>query len=175
MVKGMMKKAEMERIIAALSQKVLKAMGEKNLVIVGIRKRGAILAERIAKKIEKITKTEILFGALDITLYRDDLSAIGPQPIVHRTEIPFDLTKKKVLLIDDVLYTGRTIRAALDELIDFGRPAVIKLLVLVDRNNRELPIQPDFVGKKVMVQKNEMVEVKLKESDGKEEVIIIKK
>ena len=103
MVKGMMKKAEMERIIAALSQKVFKAMGEKNLVIVGIRKRGAILAERIAKKIEKITKTEILFGALDITLYRDDLSAIGPQPIVHRTEIPFDLTKKKVLLIDDVL------------------------------------------------------------------------
>ncbi len=145
------------------------------MVIVGIRKRGAILAERIAKKIEKITKTEILFGALDITLYRDDLSAIGPQPIVHRTEIPFDLTKKKVLLIDDVLYTGRTIRAALDELIDFGRPAVIKLLVLIDRNNRELPIQPDFVGKKVMVQKNEMVEVALKESDGKEEVIIIKK
>ena len=165
----------MQRIIDGLTQEALTSMGEKNLAIIGIRKRGAILAERIAQRIESIIKIKIPLGALDITLYRDDLSTIGPQPVVHRTEIPFNLTEKKLILVDDVLYTGRTIRAALDELIDFGRPAVIKLLILIDRNNRELPIQPDFVGKKVIVQKNEMVEVKLKESDGKERVIIVKK
>ncbi len=175
MVKEVMKKAEMEKIITALSKEVLKEMGRKNLAIVGIRKRGAILAQRIAQRIARTTKKEIPLGALDITLYRDDFSSIGPQPVVHRTEIPFDLTGKNVLLVDDVLYTGRTIRAALDELIDFGRPEVIKLLILIDRGNRELPIQPDFIGKRLVSRANEMVEVKLKESDGMEEVIIIKR
>jgi len=170
-----MDKTEMEEILFFLSQEVLEKMREKDLAIIGIKKRGAILAERIAKRIKAIGKKEIPLGALDITLYRDDLSVIGPQPVVHQTEIPFDLTKKNILLVDDVLYTGRTVRAALDELIDFGRPKEIKLLVLVDRDHRELPIQPDFVGKKVTAGENEMVEVKLKESDQREEVVIIKR
>ena len=170
-----MGKTEMEKTLFSLSQEVLEKMGEKDPAIIGIRKRGAILAKRIAERIKTLGKKEIPLGALDITLYRDDLSVIAPQPVVHQTEIPFNLTGKNILLVDDVLYTGRTVRAALDELIDFGRPREIKLLVLVDRGHRELPIQPDFVGKKVTAGENEMVEVKLKESDQIEEVLIIER
>jgi len=173
--KKVMGKTEMEKTLFSLSQEVLEKMGEKDLAIIGIRKRGAILAKRIAERIKTLGKKEIPLGALDITLYRDDLSVIAPQPVVHQTEIPFNLTGKNILLVDDVLYTGRTVRAALDELIDFGRPREIKLLVLVDRGHRELPIQPDFVGKKVTAGENEMVEVKLKESDQIEEVLIIER
>lgn len=148
--------------------------GAENLAVVGIKTRGDVLAKRIAKKIAEIEKVKIPVGALDITLYRDDLTEVGEQPVIHSTEIDFDITAKKIILVDDVLYTGRTVRCALDELIDFGRPANIQLAVLIDRGHRELPIRPDYVGKNVPTSKDEIVEVMLKETDGKEEVIMLK-
>lgn len=147
--------------------------GTKNLVVLGIKTRGAFLAQRIAKKIEEIEKVTVPVGALDITLYRDDLTEIAEQPLVHSTEIGFDITNKVIVLVDDVLFTGRTVRCALDELIDFGRPAKIQLAVLVDRGHRELPIRPDYVGKNAPTAKNERVEVRIKESDTSEEVIVL--
>ena len=145
----------------------------KEMAIIGIKTRGAFLAKRIAKNIEEIENIKIPVGAVDITLYRDDLTEIAEQPILHATEIDFDITKKNIILVDDVLYTGRTIRCALDELIDFGRPAKIQLAVLVDRGHREFPIRPDYVGKNIPTSKNESIEVRLKEEDGKEEVVIL--
>ena len=130
------------------------------LVIVGIRSRGNILASRMVKEIEKITKTVVPLGVLDITLYRDDFTAVGPEPVVRETEIDFDINGKNVILVDDVLFTGRTVRAAMDALIDFGRPASIRLAVLIDRGGRELPIQPDYAAKKIPVDTKEMVATK---------------
>ena len=144
------------------------------LVIVGIRSRGNILASRMVKEIKKSTGSDIPLGILDITLYRDDFTTIGPDPVVRETEINFDITGKNVILVDDVLFTGRTIRAAMDALIDFGRPSSIRLAVLIDRGERELPIQPDYAAKEITVKKSEIVEVKLKEIDGKEGVMINK-
>ncbi len=146
--------------------------GTEQLALVGIRTRGAVLAERLAQAIAKIDGVEVPVGALDITLYRDDLTAIGPNPIVHQTEIPFELTDQRIVLVDDVLYTGRTVRAALDALIDYGRPGVIQLAVLVDRGHRELPIRPDYVGKNVPTAPEEVVLVRLAETDGTDEVIL---
>ncbi len=151
---------------------VEKSYGTKDLVIVGIQTRGVYLAKRIAKEIESIEKKEVPVGALDITLYRDDVDSIANQPLVKETRIPFDITDKKVVLVDDVLFAGRTVRAALDELIDFGRPKVIKLAVLIDRGLRELPIQPDFVGKIYPTSKKELVCVNLKEVDGEDSVFL---
>ena len=133
--------------------------GVDHLALVGVRTRGVPIARRIARALREITGDEIPTGALDITLYRDDLMrhAVGPQPIVRRTEIPFSIDDQKILLVDDVLYTGRTIRAALDALIDFGRPQAIQLIVLVDRGHRELPIRPDFVGKNLPTSLDETV------------------
>jgi len=144
-----------------------------NVVVVGVRCRGDHLASRMVKQIKKLTGKDIPLGILDITLYRDDFTAIGPEPVVRKTEIPFDLTGKNVILVDDVLYTGRTTRAALDELIDFGRPARIRLVVLIDRNQRELPIQPDYVGKKVEVNPKQIIKVHLEEMDGEDGVFIV--
>ena len=142
--------------------------GVDDLRLVGIRTRGVPIAKRIAGILAGITGREVPTGALDITLYRDDLMAhdVGPQPLVRSTEIPFNLDGKHVLLVDDVLYTGRTIRAALDALIDFGRPKSIQLVVLVDRGHRELPIRADYVGKNVPTSAAEVVQVKLTEVDG---------
>jgi len=145
-----------------------------NLVIVGIRCRGDILADRLVKEIKKISGLTIPLGVLDINLYRDDFTSVGPEPIVRETKIDFDITEKNVILVDDVLFTGRTIRAAMDALIDFGRPASIRLAVLIDRDGRELPIQPDYAVKKMAVGRNEIVEVKLEELDGKEGIMITK-
>jgi pyrimidine operon attenuation protein/uracil phosphoribosyltransferase len=142
------------------------------LVIIGIRCRGDILASRMVKWIKKKTGRSIPLGILDITLYRDDFTAVGPEPVVRETEINFDVNGKNVILVDDVLFTGRTIRAAMDALIDFGRPASIRLAVLIDRDGRELPIQPDYFAKKITVKKGEIVEVKLSEFDGKEDVSV---
>lgn len=144
-------------------------------VLVGIKNRGAYIAERLADKIKEIAEKRPEVGALDITLYRDDLTQVSEQPIVHATEITFDIDQKRVVLVDDVLFTGRTIRCALDALIDFGRPKQIQLAVLVDRGHRELPIRADYVGKNVPTAIKEVVEVRLTESDGKDEVVICEK
>src|SRR2546427_7680881 len=144
------------------------------LALVGIRTRGVPIAKRIAAAIHGINGHEIATGALDITLYRDDLMrhAVGPQPLVRRTEIPFSIDDRKILLVDDVLYTGRTVRAALDALIDFGRPRAIQLIVLVDRGHRELPIKADYVGKNLPTSPGESVQVRLQESDGHDEAVV---
>jgi len=145
----------------------------EDVVVVGIMNRGIHLARRLASSIQDISGIAPEVGALDITLYRDDLSKISEQPVVRKTELNFDITDKKVILVDDVLYTGRTVRAALTELIDFGRPQCIQLVVLVDRGFRELPIRADFVGKNIPTSKKEIVEVRLEESDGIDEVVIM--
>lgn len=144
-------------------------------VLIGIKNRGAYLAERLADKISEISGKRPSVGALDITLYRDDLTQASEQPVVHATEITFDIEGKRVVLVDDVLFTGRTIRCALDALIDFGRPKQIQLAVLIDRGHRELPIRADYVGKNVPTAIKEAVEVRLSESDGKDEVVICEK
>jgi len=144
-------------------------------VVVGIKSRGAYIGNRLADKIKNISGTRPNVGALDITLYRDDLTQVSEQPTVHATEIDFDIDRKRVILVDDVLFTGRTIRCALDALIDFGRPAEIQLAVLIDRGHRELPIRADYVGKNVPTSMKETVDVRLKESDGKDEVVLCEK
>jgi len=144
----------------------------KNLVIVGIRTRGIYLGKRISKLIKELEKIDIPVGVLDITLYRDDFSELEAQHIVKKTEINFSVTKKDVLLVDDVLFTGRTIRAAMDSLIDLGRPKTIQLLVLIDRGHRELPIRADYAGKFLPTSKREIVQVQLKEIDNSDEVLI---
>ena len=146
--------------------------GSTGLAIVGIRTRGAILAQRLAKEIEAIDGSSVPVGILDITLYRDDLSCIAPNPVLHATHIPFDVTDLKIVLIDDVLFTGRTIRAAMDALSDLGRPQSIQLGVLVDRGHRELPIRADYVGKNIPTQLGERVELRLNELDEREEAVI---
>jgi pyrimidine operon attenuation protein/uracil phosphoribosyltransferase len=148
--------------------------GPERLALVGIRTRGDVLAKRLARMLEQITNEQVRTGALDITLYRDDVMRhpVGPQPLVRRTEIPFSIDDQKILLVDDVLYTGRTVRAALDALIDFGRPREIQLVVLVDRGHRELPIKADYVGKNVPTSLRENVHVHLLETDGADEVAV---
>jgi pyrimidine operon attenuation protein/uracil phosphoribosyltransferase len=148
--------------------------GAEELALVGIRTRGVPIAKRLARAIKDINGHDIPTGALDITLYRDDLMrhAVGPQPLIRRTEITFSIDNKRILLVDDVLYTGRTIRAALDALIDFGRPKSIQLIVLVDRGHRELPIKADYVGKNVPTSLAQSVQVRLTEIDGRDDVEI---
>jgi pyrimidine operon attenuation protein / uracil phosphoribosyltransferase len=144
------------------------------LALIGVRTRGVPIARRVARALREITGGDVPTGALDITLYRDDLMrhAVGPQPVVRRTEIQFSIDDRKILLVDDVLYTGRTTRAALDALIDFGRPKAIQLIVLVDRGHRELPIKADYVGKSLPTSPEESVQVRLEETDGVDEVLL---
>jgi pyrimidine operon attenuation protein/uracil phosphoribosyltransferase len=164
---------EMHWALTRLSHEILERnRGIENLVVIGIRTRGAHLAARVVREIEGIEGHSVPLGILDITLYRDDLQDIGPQPVIRGTDIPFDIEEKVVVLVDDVLYTGRTIRAALDEIIDFGRPKRIWLAVLIDRGHRELPIAPDFVGERLNTAKNEVVEVMVTEEDGEDGVIL---
>lgn len=148
--------------------------GTDDLALVGVRTRGVPIARRIARTLREITGHEIPTGSLDITLYRDDLMrhAVGPQPLVRKTDIQFSIDDKKILLVDDVLYTGRTTRAALDALIDYGRPKAIQLIVLVDRGHRELPIKADYVGKNLPTSPEESVQVRLIEIDGEDEVVL---
>ncbi len=166
----------MGRAITRIAHEILeKNKGTDDLILIGIRTRGVPLAERLASKIELIEDVKIKTGILDITLYRDDLSTISQQPIVHRTEIPFDITGKKVVLVDDVLFTGRTVRAALDALIDLGRPKQIQLAIMIDRGHRELPIRADYVGKNLPTSKKEVVDVNFEEIDGKDLVLLLEK
>ena len=147
--------------------------GTENLIVVGIQRRGVQLATRLATIIEKREKTAVRRGSLDITLYRDDLQTVGPRPVVGPTDLPWNLDGQNVVIVDDVLYTGRTIRAALDELTDFGRAARIALAVLVDRGGRELPIHADIVGKKIDVRDDERIDVLVEELDGRDAVVVI--
>jgi len=164
---------EIDKSLKRIAYEILeKNKNGKDLVLIGIKKRGVTLAKRLSSKIKEIGGIEIPIGALDINLYRDDLSEVASQPILRKTEVPFTVREKKVILVDDVLYTGRTIRAALDAIIDLGRPHFIQLAVLLDRGHRELPIRADYVGKNVPTSKGELVEVKLMEDDGIDEVII---
>ncbi len=163
------------RALARIAHEIVERnRGVGDVALVGIRRRGVPIAHRLAHSLLEITGREVPTGALDITLYRDDLmrQAVGPQPVVRRTEIPFSIDDRRILLVDDVLYTGRTIRAALDALIDFGRPRSIQLVVMVDRGHRELPIKADYVGKNVPTAASQSVQVKLTEEDGADEVAI---
>lgn len=170
----LMDRKAMERVLMRIAHEIVeKSKGTKDLAIIGIRNRGAYLAEKVAVYIEKIEKIQIPVGILDITLYRDDLTTVAEQPVVHKTEIDFDIMGKKIVLVDDVLYTGRTVRCALDALIDFGRPKYIQLAVLVDRGHRELPIRADYIGKNVPTALKETVQVHLQEVDGKDDVVIL--
>jgi pyrimidine operon attenuation protein/uracil phosphoribosyltransferase len=169
-------KDAIKRTLTRIAHEILeKNKGTSQLCLVGIRNRGEHLARRLADCIAGIEGERIPVGILDITLYRDDLTLVASQPVVRRTEIDFDITDKKVILVDDVLYTGRTVRAGLDALVDLGRPKSIQLAVLVDRGHRELPIRADYVGKNIPTANNEMIEVRLDEADGIDEVVIMEK
>ena len=164
-----------ERALIRIAHEIVeKNKGAKNIAVIGIKNRGEYLAQRVARLIEKIEKVQIPVGLMDITLYRDDVQTKLEQPLVQKTEILFDVVDKVIILVDDVLFTGRTIRAALDQIIDFGRPKCIQLAVLVDRGHRELPIRADYVGKNIPTAKSELVKVKIKEVDGEDNVSIIK-
>ena len=165
----------LSRALQRMAVEVLElAQGTDGLVLIGIQRRGVELAERIAQLIEQAEGVVVPRGALDITLYRDDLETVGPKPVIGETRIPADLSGKHVVIVDDVLYTGRTTRAALDELADFGRPKRISLCVLVDRGGRELPIQPDIVGLRVPVNSGERVDVLVQEVDGTDQVELVR-
>ena len=165
----------MNRALTRIAHEILERnRGLDDIALIGIRTRGVPLARRIARSLHDINGDDVPTGALDITLYRDDLMRhpVGPQPLVRRTEIQFSIDDRKILLVDDVLYTGRTIRAALDALIDFGRPQAIQLVVLVDRGHRELPIKADYVGNNLPTSLKQSVQVRLQEIDGTDEVLI---
>jgi pyrimidine operon attenuation protein / uracil phosphoribosyltransferase len=165
----------MSRALTRIAHEILERnRGLDEIALVGIRTRGVPLARRLAHALHDINGDNVPTGALDITLYRDDLMRhpVGPQPVVRRTEIPFSIDDRKILLVDDVLYTGRTIRAALDALIDFGRPRAIQLIVLVDRGHRELPIKADYVGKNLPTSLKQSIQVRLQEIDGADEVVL---
>ena len=161
------------RIITRIAHEIVERnKGVEDLVLIGIRRRGVPLAARIARKIQEFEGKSPAQGSLDITLYRDDLSTVSNQPVVGTSEIPVDINGRHAVLVDDVLYTGRTVRAAMDALIDFGRPRTIQLAVVIDRGHRELPIRADFVGKNVPTSKKEVIGVKLAEIDGVDSVVI---
>ena len=165
----------MSRALTRIAHEILERnRGLDDVALIGIRTRGVPLARRLARLLKEINGDDVPTGTLDITLYRDDLmrNPVGPQPVVRRTDIPFSIDDRRILLVDDVLYTGRTIRAALDALIDFGRPRAIQLVALVDRGHRELPIKADYVGKNVPTSRQESVQVKLRELDGTDEVLL---
>jgi pyrimidine operon attenuation protein / uracil phosphoribosyltransferase len=171
-----MSASEIERTLVRLAHEMIeKNNGIGDLGLVGIRRRGVPIAQRLASIIQRIEKEPVPVGTLDITLYRDDLSTLGPKPVVQKTEIGFDITDKSIVLVDDVLYTGRTARAAMDALFRHGRPRLVQLCALIDRGHRELPIEAMYVGRKVQTTSREIVEVKLREVDDTEKVLLVER
>jgi pyrimidine operon attenuation protein / uracil phosphoribosyltransferase len=172
----LMSASEVERTLIRLAHEILeKNNGVEDLALVGIRRRGVPLAERLAKIIQRIEKKPVLLGTLDITLYRDDLSPLSSKPVVQKHEMEIPITGKSVVLVDDVLYTGRTTRAAMDALFRAGRPRRLQLCVLIDRGHRELPIEAAFIGRTVQTTENQIIEVKLREVDDAEKVLLMEK
>ncbi len=166
---------EIQRAITRIAHEILERnKGSEELALVGIRTRGVPLAQRLVEQISKIEGTEVPLGVLDITLYRDDVGTGKQNPVLKKTEIPFSISEKKIVLVDDVLFTGRTIRAAIDALMDFGRPAGVQLAVLVDRGHRELPIRADYVGKNIPTSRENRVQVQLNEQDKNDQVLVIR-
>lgn len=169
----LMSAEDLRRVIRRIANEIIERnKGTEKMILVGIHRRGVYLARRIQKIIEEVEGVKIPCGELDITLYRDDLTTLFEQPMVHSTRMPEDISGQNIYLIDDVLYTGRTVRAALEALVDLGRSSQVQLVVIIDRGHRELPIHADICGKKVPTSKNEVIEVKVTELDGKDEVVI---
>jgi pyrimidine operon attenuation protein/uracil phosphoribosyltransferase len=174
--KKIMDSAAMDLTLSRIAAEIHEKLGPLGgFAIIGIRRRGVHLARRLSSKLEAILKKPILSGILDITLYRDDLTTVGDRPTLRGTSIEFDINNRSLVLVDDVLYTGRTVRAALDGLVDLGRPRRVQLAVLIDRGHRELPIQADYVGKRVETADDEIVEVRMMEEEGEERVVLVKK
>ncbi len=170
----LMSAEDMQRALVRIAHEIVERnRGAKDLVLVGMQTRGVPLAGRLAATIHGLEGINVPVGSLDISLYRDDLSSLSLKPTVHRTDVPVDVTDKQIVLVDDVFYTGRSIRAAMDALIDLGRPQSIQLAVLVDRGHRELPIRADYVGKNIPTSKNEEIKVEIKEVDGEDRVIVV--
>jgi pyrimidine operon attenuation protein/uracil phosphoribosyltransferase len=174
--KQLMSASEIDRTVVRLAHEVLeKTTDLDQLAFVGIKRRGVPLAQRLAAKIESLENRVIPVGILDINLYRDDLSTVGERPVIHANQIDYPVIGKDIVLMDDVLYTGRTVRSALDALFDHGRPARVQLLVLIDRGHRELPIEARYVGRMVQTSSSEIIEVKFQEVDGLEKVLLVEK
>jgi pyrimidine operon attenuation protein/uracil phosphoribosyltransferase len=172
----LMSASEIERTLVRLAHEIIeKNNGISDLGLVGVRRRGVPLAERLAHIVQRIEKAPIPVGTLDITLYRDDLSTLGPKPVVQKTEMAFSVAGKNIILVDDVLYTGRTARAAMDALFQYGRPRLVQLCVLIDRGHRELPIEATYVGRKVQTSSREIIEVRLREVDDAEKVMLMER
>ncbi|MCJ7515725.1 MAG: bifunctional pyr operon transcriptional regulator/uracil phosphoribosyltransferase PyrR [Dehalococcoidia bacterium] len=170
----LMSAEDMQRALVRIAHEIVERnRGAKDLVLVGMQTRGVPLAGRLAATIQELEGINVPVGSLDISLYRDDLSSLSLKPTVHRTDVPVDVTDKQIILVDDVFYTGRSIRAAMDALIDLGRPQSIQLAVLVDRGHRELPIRADYVGKNIPTSKSEEIKVEIKEVDGEDRVIVV--
>jgi len=168
--------SEIDLALARITAEIVEKLSPRDeFAFIGIRRRGVHLAQRICTRIEALLKRPVQSGILDITLYRDDLTTVGSRPMLRETLIDFDITNLSLVLVDDVLYTGRTVRSALDSLVDLGRPKRVQLAVLIDRGHRELPIQADYVGKYVQTAEDEQVEVRLNEEDGEERVILLRR
>ncbi len=171
----LMKSDEVSATLLRMADEILEVNAGRPVVLLGIHRRGVPMARRMAKRMAEKLKYEPQFGILDINLYRDDLTKVAFQPVVHKTEVPSDIDDHDIILVDDVLYTGRTVRAALDALCDFGRMRSIQLAVFIDRGHREMPIEANFIGQKIKTKDNEVVEVKLKEIDGEDAVYVMEK
>src|SRR5499426_4722308 len=171
----LMRSDEVHSTLDLMAERILEANGGRPLVLIGIQRRGVPMARRMAIRIAERTQREPQIGTLDINLYRDDLTRVASQPVVQKTEVPPNIDDRDVVLVDDVLYTGRTVRAALDALCDFGRMRSIQLAVMIDRGHRELPIEANFIGKKISTKDNEVVEVKLREIDGEDAIYVMEK